>query len=126
MTSESKGYTGGKLWVWVEMEGWVMQQESTGRSLASVSIFGLNGSYTAVATLQKLLQLTYVYRRTHTVPRTDRDIVFKRVEIRETESRETANYFVIKRFTEATENDVFSTRDACSPCFSFFYLAFFF
>lgn len=60
----------------VEMEGWVMQQESTGRSLASVSIFGLNGSYTAVATLQKLLQLTYVYRRTHTVPRTDRDITY--------------------------------------------------
>lgn len=70
-------------------DGWaVMQQESTGRSLASVSIFGLNGSYTAVATLQKLLQLTCAYRCTHTVARTDRDIVFKRVEIRETVERD--------------------------------------
>ena len=79
-------YTGGKLWM--EMEGWVMQRESTGRSLASVSIFGLNGSYTAVATLQKLLQLTCAYRCTHTVPHPDRDIVFKRVEIRETVERQ--------------------------------------
>lgn len=36
--------------------GWaVMQQESTGRSLASVSIFGLNGSYTAVANVAKTI-----------------------------------------------------------------------
>lgn len=56
-----------------------MQQESTGHSLASVSIFGLNGSYTSTATLQKLLQLTYIYARTH-----DRIGVFKRVEIHET------------------------------------------
>lgn len=33
----------------------VMQQESTGRSLASVSIFGLNGSYTAVANVAKTI-----------------------------------------------------------------------
>lgn len=58
----------------------VMQQESTGHSLASVSIFGLNGSYTSTTMLQKLLQLTYIYARTH-----DHTVrVFKRVEIDET------------------------------------------
>lgn len=71
-------------------KGVVMQQESTGRSLASVSIFGLNASYTTTTKLQKLLQLTR-----NTAPDS---IVFKRAEIHETVGRK-PDYFVIKRFT---------------------------